>query len=296
MASGSPVAAMVELGNDITAIKMYGIGVIALWGYDYFLTLEDEVEFGWKMKNTLVFALFIIARYLPVPFLLWIFASSWIPSYTAKLCSRTASLEVIYFTFITLLAHIVLTLRVYAVTGKNKWIAGGLYGLTILQLGVGLYLCVYSSLHYLHLPPLNLDSYRVCIFQLPISVTVLYTSLSLGFDLAAFLIVLVQTRVLKKQYRDPNITTIADTVTRDTEVYFLLIFSSHLLLVLMMIFMKQLLHFLPAVGNAVFVPMMITRIILSLKKAASEPPTFEMTRILGSPLPAQSDDCTAISV
>ena len=56
-------------------------------------------------------------------------------------------LEVTYFTLITLFAHIVLTLRVYAITGGNKWIAGGLYGLSIVQLGVGVYLCVYSSLH-----------------------------------------------------------------------------------------------------------------------------------------------------
>ena len=56
-------------------------------------------------------------------------------------------LEVGYFALITLLAHTVLTLRVYAVTGKNIRIAGSLYGLTVVQLGLGVYLCVYSFLH-----------------------------------------------------------------------------------------------------------------------------------------------------
>ena len=57
------------------------------------------------------------------------------------------SIEVIYFTLITLLAHIVLTLRVYAITGKNKWVAGGLYGLSSAQFGIGAYLCMYSFSH-----------------------------------------------------------------------------------------------------------------------------------------------------
>ena len=62
-------------------------------------------------------------------------------------CRRTVFLEVAYFTLITLFAHIVLTLRVYAITGKDKRIASGLYALSIVQLGVGVYLCAYSSLH-----------------------------------------------------------------------------------------------------------------------------------------------------
>lgn len=70
-------------------------------------------------------------------------------------------LEIIYFTLITLFAHIVLTLRVYAITGKNTWIAGGLYALSILQLGVGVYLCVYTYLNPLQLPSIDLDGYRI---------------------------------------------------------------------------------------------------------------------------------------
>jgi len=32
---------------------MYAIGVTALWVYEYFLTLEDEVAHAWKTKNML---------------------------------------------------------------------------------------------------------------------------------------------------------------------------------------------------------------------------------------------------
>jgi len=230
-------------------------------------------------KNMLLFMLFLAMRYLPVPFLIWIVTSSWLPSYTADLCNRTVFLEVGYFALITLFAHTVLSLRVYAITGKNRWISGGLYGLTILQFGVGVYLCVYSSLHPQRLPQIDLDAYRMCLFQCPIFGSLLYTSLSLVFDLLAFLVVLIRTRSLKAQRGNTNIPNILDTVTRDTAMYFLVIFSSHFVLVLTLSLVRPSLRFLPTVGNAIFVPMMITRIILSLKKAASNPPKFEIIGI-----------------
>jgi len=237
------------------------------------------VAYAWKTKNMLMFVLFLITRYLPVPFLVWIITSSWLPSYTAELCRKTVFLEVTYFTLITLFAHIVLTLRVYAITGGNKWIAGGLYALSVVQLGVGVYLCVYSSLHPLRLPPIALEVYQMCLFRIPRFGSVLYTSFSLAFDLVVFAIILFRTRVSRSQRGDSNIPNIINTVTRDAAIYFSVIFTSHFLLVLMLRFVRPSLQFLPTVGNAVFVPMMITRIILSLKKAASSPPKFEMVEI-----------------
>lgn len=267
------------MGNDIVSIKIYGISATALWCYDYFLTLEDEVEFAWKTENMLIFVLFMISRYLPVPFLIWTITSSWSPSYTAELCQRTAFLEILYFIFITFIAHVVLTLRIHAITKKNKWIALGLYGVTILQFGVGLYLCVYSSLDPQQMPQLDLDSYRLCMFNIPVSATLVYTSFSLAFDVGVFFIVLVRTQSLQAQYCGSNIPNIVGTISRDTEIYFLVIFSTQFLLVLMLILVRPTLRFLPTVGNAIFLPMMITRIILSLKKAASTPQNYEMIKI-----------------
>jgi hypothetical protein len=37
----------------IDGLQMYAVGVIALWSYDYLLTLEDEIEYAWKTKNML---------------------------------------------------------------------------------------------------------------------------------------------------------------------------------------------------------------------------------------------------
>jgi hypothetical protein len=53
-----------------------------------------------------------------------------------------------------------------------------------------------------------------------------------SIDLAAFLVVYLRTRALKTQHCDSNTLNILDTVTRDTAMYFLVIFSSHFVLVL----------------------------------------------------------------
>lgn len=37
-------------------------------------------------------------------------------------------------------------IRAYAITGKNKWIAGILYGIFTLQLGVAIYMIIWSSM------------------------------------------------------------------------------------------------------------------------------------------------------
>ena len=180
-------------------------------------------------------------------------------------------LEIAYFVFITLFAHIVLTLRVYAITGKNKRIATGLYGLTIVQFGVGVYLCVYSTLHHrarfpslrvkgvlirLRGSPTTSDSPgRIPDLSFPdsaVRVTCLYfifsrircvgvlrgryllwTELPLT-DLAVFVIVLIRARASRLHRCDLVIPNILDAITRDAALYFSVIFSSHLLLVPML--------------------------------------------------------------
>lgn len=148
-------------------------------------------------------------------------------------------------------------------------ISGTLYGLSILQLGVGVYLCVYAALNprtslpslhpesmmstflVVELPQFDLDSYRICLFQISTFGSLLYTSLSLVFgaldphsggkfresnrwfvDLGVFLITFLRLRTLRTQRRSSSIPNILDTVAGDTATYFLVIFSSHFALVL----------------------------------------------------------------
>jgi len=85
MPSEATIAQVINLGNDFAALKIYAISMTALWVYDYFLTLEDEVAYAWKSKKKLIFVLFLITRYLPVLYLVCLVTSSWTSIYSAKL-------------------------------------------------------------------------------------------------------------------------------------------------------------------------------------------------------------------
>jgi len=107
------------------------------------------------------------------------------------------------------------------------------------------------------LPSIDLDGYRICLFRAPRFLSVFHTSLSLAFgayvyyvgdgfcklkwiltDLTAFVIVLIRTRASKTHRCDSKIPSILDTITRDAAVYFSVIFTSHFLFLIMLVFVR----------------------------------------------------------
>jgi len=61
---------------------------------------------------------------------------------------------------------------------------------------------------------------------------------------------------------------ILDIIAKDATWYFLVIFSSHLALALTLNLARPALQLLPGPGIVVYLPVMISRIMLSLRKAA----------------------------
>ncbi|KAF9644033.1 hypothetical protein BDM02DRAFT_1244016 [Thelephora ganbajun] len=68
------------------------------------------------------------------------------------------------------------------------------------------------------------------------------------------------------QFRIPSLFR---TIAQDATGYFLLVFTSHLALELAQILGRPSIQLLPATGNIVFIPIMITRLTLSLRKASA---------------------------
>jgi len=58
------------------------------------------------------------------------------------------------------------------------------------------------------------------------------------------------------------------TIFQDSTVYFLVIFTSHFVLEMTLLLARFNIQLLPAIGNVVYLPIMIGRLMLSLKKAA----------------------------
>ncbi|KAF9649150.1 hypothetical protein BDM02DRAFT_1971481 [Thelephora ganbajun] len=74
---------------------------------------------------------------------------------------------------------------------------------------------------------------------------------------------------MKARSRGTNVPSILSAVSRDAAIYFALIASSHFLVVVMYSVVRPILRAVATVGNTAFIPMMITRIIISLKKVAN---------------------------
>jgi len=270
MASESELTEVVQLGQDIISFKLYSAGITALWAYDYLLTVGDEVRYAWKTKGGLMFVLFLLIRYLPAPFLMWGIVASWSPSYTSEMCKKTAFGESLYIVLVTALAQVVLAQRTYAITMENKWVARILYTIAAAQFGLGAYIFIHATtVSPATMPAIPLDSYRLCLSGAGSASIIAYISVALAFDITVFVLIIVQIRLIKSTYSGVNVPGILDTVGRDAEIYFVVVSSSHFLVVVMYSVARPMLRALAPYGSSVLIPMMMTRIVISLKKAAS---------------------------
>ncbi|KAA1477975.1 hypothetical protein DENSPDRAFT_885534 [Dentipellis sp. KUC8613] len=60
-----------QLASDLFAQKLYYVATSALWTYDYFLTLGDEVAYAYSGRKSYIFYLFLMNRYFaPITILL----------------------------------------------------------------------------------------------------------------------------------------------------------------------------------------------------------------------------------
>ncbi|KAF9643927.1 hypothetical protein BDM02DRAFT_3191081 [Thelephora ganbajun] len=265
MASPQETDLILLVGRTLTVDKRFVAGICTLWFYDYFLMISDEIKYGWSGRTSLSASFPQISSFgeiVPtVPQFLC--CSSW--------CDKTAWFSTFYFTFATLFAQVAITLRIYAVTGNSRWIASCLYFMTLVQFAFGIYLAIWFALRpALQVPDLPFDEYKVCFFHRWRTGEIIYIVLSLAYDASAFLLVIYSARH-RGHTRAHGVPSLLDKIVQDATVYFLVIFGGHLLLIFFELFAPAPIQLLPASGNAVLIPLMVTRLILSLRKAATSP-------------------------
>ncbi|KAF9783518.1 hypothetical protein BJ322DRAFT_1110412 [Thelephora terrestris] len=89
-------------------------------------------------------------------------------------------------------------------------------------------------------------------------------------DLLSFLIILVTTKKLA-HISHPSVPSILDVILRGATLYFIFLSAFQVALVVFVIFSPEEIRLMPGVVDIVFVPIMASRLMLSLKKAANEP-------------------------
>jgi len=138
----------------------------------------------------------------------------------------------------------------------------------ISQLILGLYLAVCAAVRgALPISPVPLPVYMMCVFTGPWFAQVAFPIMSLTYDLLAFSVIVYL--VVRSNVNKAPISSLFKTIAQDATYYFLVIFTSHFVLVMFLAFAHWGLKLLPAPGTIVFLSVMVTRLLLSLKKAVA---------------------------
>jgi len=162
---------------------------------------------------------------------------------------------------VTLFAQITLTLRIYAITMKSCAVIACCCLIMVSQLSVGVYLMIFTAKN----DGINMG----CGYPEDLPLTSAFVALSSVYDLFTFLVIICT--ALRNNMYQFKILRLFRTIVQDATSYFLFIFTSHLLFGIIQLFHSTTpwSELFPGTGMVVYLPVMVGRLMLSLKKAAS---------------------------
>lgn len=259
---------VMQLGHDLIGLKCYILATGTILFYDHLLTLADEIRYFWPGKKKWTFWLFVFNRYFPMTYQFWQLAlsASYGPHFNVGVCAKTAWYPVFAFVICTFLAQVVLTVRTYAVTMGKISITIGFAVVTASQFVFGLYSSILIAREGAQpFPQIPLDAYHFCMFVPHRTCHLIYAVISLLYDFLAFSLIVFS--AAKSRLPGVKIPSILEVITRDAMQYFLVIFTGHLVLAMTLAFAQEPMQFFPAPGLLVYFPVMVSRMMLSLRKA-----------------------------
>jgi len=260
-----PIAEIMQLGNDLMAMKCYTTAALALYVYDYLLTSSDEVKYIWRGRKTWMFYVFLANRYFPVVYVIW--SRLYLDlDYNEELCNKVSIIGAAFVVWCTLIAQILLTTRIYALTCQNRLVAMCFAFITLVQFIVGL--VVASTWGHPEKSKLSLN--YTCTITININIELVYFSLSLFFDFAAFVATIVFAFRSTPQFpgfRANHLPDVLRTVVQDATLYFGVMFTSQLVFMMFQASARDGLKMIPAPGYIALLPILVSRLVLSLKKS-----------------------------
>lgn len=152
----------------------------------------------------------------------------------------------------------------------NKWVGGALGFVLALEVVNSIYAITRSGLGPLApLPEVNLDPFKICFFDLWVPGLILYYSLTMLFDTLAFGIILF-TAWKTRKIGHPYMPSILARISKDATLQFMFIFSAHCISLVFLFVTPPSVQLVPAMANTTFVPLMASRLMLSLKRAGGK--------------------------
>jgi len=152
---------------------------------------------------------------------------------------------------------------------KHKFITGFFLTAIVLQFGLGIFM-IYEVISQSAYPvlQLNFPDGHLCMYAEHRAVEITYTVLSLCFDVGVFIAVVV--RFLWRRPSSVRLPSVVQTIVKDATVYVLLLCTSRVVFVCLSAFATDTGRITRFLGNNVFVPIMITRMLLSLKRTSAK--------------------------
>jgi len=204
---------------------------------------------------------------MPLGYQVWLLTVHYGLPFSQRLCNSTALASIIVYVACTLIAQLVMTLRIYAITMKDRTVTACFVVIMIAQFALGVYFTVLTTMTGADKVQSTIpDTNNTCVPVRRRPVELGFPAISLLYDLLAFLIVIYV--MLHSSIGQVKMPSLFKTIAQDATRYFLVIFTSHLALELTLIFGRPTIQLLPATGIVVFLPVMVTRLMLSLKKAS----------------------------
>ncbi|KAF9793279.1 hypothetical protein BJ322DRAFT_1033827 [Thelephora terrestris] len=163
-----------------------------------------------------------------------------------------------------------MTLRVYALSKRNKYVLGAFSVHVVGQFGLGLYLSIVSD-HALQLPKIPLEVFYSCfIAPNPMLVKLAYILMLLAFDSITFLLTVYYTATQYKFVARHGITRLSKlfiSIVEGAVMYFGILAACHAVLVAGILTWRPTLKFLPACPTVLFTCILINRMTISTLKA-----------------------------
>ncbi|KAF9653263.1 hypothetical protein BDM02DRAFT_3182802 [Thelephora ganbajun] len=269
----------------------------ALVVYEYMLTLDDELRYVWERKKSWIFYLFVAVRSLVsgTAFILQVdhriaTCCSFMPygseivlkptemaypvvqchahHLTADIrCARNVLLTSILVLFFLLSSDCFMTLRVYAVMGRNKLI--GLYMSFLMCAKVATSIFFISRLHSntIKLPDIPIDAFRSCTPSGSFTLQIIPCAIGAVFDISAFCFIIWFAYSSTVIFR---FSSLLRTIVEHATVYFIMAMILKILVLLFLLFADSAMKQSPPLLHAIVTPLLINRVALSLKKSADK--------------------------
>lgn len=209
--------------------------------------------------------MFLINRYFPMIYVVW--SRLYLDlDYTGQLCDKVSIVGAAFVVWCTLIAQILLTTRIYALTCLSRLVAMSFAAITLVQFIVGL--VVASTWNQSDKSKLSLN--YTCTITLNGNLELVYFALSLFFDLAAFVVIVVFALRSGPQFpglRMHFLSHMIRTIVQDATLYFGVMFTSQFILMIFQAFARDGLKTIPAPGHIALLPILVSRLVLSLKKS-----------------------------